>query len=75
MWRRWRPSWRSAPIGEGRERDGWEEHRRRQIRDVLSTTPAQRLAWVEEMIDLVARLRPRARQEKPASSAPPPAAP
>ena len=35
-------------------RDGWEEHRRRQIRDVLrNTTPAQRLAWVEEMIDLV----------------------
>ena len=33
--------------------DGWEEHRRRQIREILlGTTPAQRLAWVEEAIDL-----------------------
>jgi hypothetical protein len=40
--------------------DGWEEHRRRQIRDIArNTTPAQRLAWVEEMIDLVRLSRRR----------------
>lgn len=42
-------------MSDERERDGWEEHRRQQIRDLLRTTPAQRLAWVEEMIDFARR--------------------
>jgi len=30
--------------------DGWAEHRREQARDWLTTTPAQRLAWLEQAI-------------------------
>jgi len=46
-------------MAEQRERDAWEEHRRQQIRDGLRTTPAQRLAWVEEMIELMRQVRDR----------------
>lgn len=32
----------------GKPEDGWEEHRREQVRAVARrTTPAQRLAWLE----------------------------
>jgi hypothetical protein len=35
---------------------GWDEHRRRQlIRFACETTPAERLAWLEEMIVLAHR--------------------
>jgi len=34
-------------------RNGWDEHRRRQIRDVArGTTPTQRLDWLEEALRL-----------------------
>ncbi|MBI5500124.1 MAG: hypothetical protein HY907_07760 [Deltaproteobacteria bacterium] len=43
---------------------GWEEHKRRQLASFLAATPAQRLAWLEEMIELAHRSgalpRPRA---------------
>jgi hypothetical protein len=32
-------------------RDGWEEHRREQLRSWLKATPAERLAAVEELIE------------------------
>jgi hypothetical protein len=34
---------------------GWAEHKRRQLRAFLASTPAQRLAWLEEMIELAHR--------------------
>lgn len=34
---------------------GWEVHRRRQLTFGLDATPAQRLAWLEEMIALAYR--------------------
>ncbi|MDI7266943.1 MAG: hypothetical protein QME96_02990 [Myxococcota bacterium] len=34
---------------------GWEAHRRRQLASFLAATPAQRLAWLEEMIELAHR--------------------
>ena len=44
--------------------DGWERHRREQIRDIARrTTPAQRLAWVEEMIELARRVGARSRED------------
>lgn len=44
--------------------DGWERHRRQQIRDVARrTTPAQRLAWVEEMIELAREVGARSRED------------
>jgi len=30
--------------------DGWERHRRERLEAILTTTPAQRLAWLEEAI-------------------------
>ncbi len=33
----------------------WEGHRRWQLTSALATTPAQRLAWLEEMIELAHR--------------------
>jgi hypothetical protein len=33
----------------------WEEHRRQQLTLGLAATPAQRLAWLEEMIELAHR--------------------
>lgn len=53
---------------EKRALDGWEEHRRQQIRDGLSTTPAQRLAWVEEMIELMRKVRDRGALERRSGS-------
>ncbi len=36
--------------------DGWLEHRREQIRRVArSTTPRQRLEWLEQALDFAAR--------------------
>ncbi len=29
---------------------GWDEHARQRVRDWLDTTPAQRLAWLQEAI-------------------------
>jgi len=55
-------------MAEQRDRDGWEEHRRQQIRDGLRTTPAQRLAWVEEMIDLMRQVRDRRAAEERSDS-------
>lgn len=44
--------------------DGWVGHRREQIRDVArNTTPAQRLAWVEEMIELARKVGARSRED------------
>ncbi len=43
--------------------DGWERHRRQQIRDGLRTTPAQRVAWVEEMIELARKVGARTAEE------------
>ena len=34
---------------------GWEDARRRQLTAGLAATPAQRLAWLEEMIRLAHR--------------------
>ena len=34
---------------------GWEEHRQRQLTIGFAATPAQRLAWLEEMIELAWR--------------------
>jgi hypothetical protein len=44
---------------------GWEEHKRRQLVSFLAATPAQRLAWLEEIIDLAFRAGalPRARTD------------
>jgi hypothetical protein len=30
--------------------DGWEDHRREQLLSVMTTTPLQRLRWLEEAI-------------------------
>ena len=38
---------------ESRVADGWKEYRKQQVRDILRTTPARRLAWVEETIDFL----------------------
>ena len=35
---------------------GWEAHRRHQLTLALKATPAQRLAWLEEMIALAHRV-------------------
>jgi len=45
---------------------GWEGHWRRQLTLALAATPAQRLAWLEEMIALAHRsgALPRRRQEE-----------
>ena len=33
--------------------DGWERHRRDQLRDIAArTTPAERMQWLEDMIEL-----------------------
>jgi hypothetical protein len=51
----------------GQEHDewgtGWEGHRIRQLTQALEATPAQRLAWLEEVIALAyqAGALPRAR--------------
>lgn len=37
--------------------DSWEEHRREQLKLSLRATPAQRLAWLEEMMQLAYRRR------------------
>jgi len=44
---------------------GWDDHRRRQFGAFLAATPAQRLAWLEEMIELAHRTGalPRPRPE------------
>jgi len=42
----------------------WESHRRHQLTAALRATPAQRLAWLEEMIRLAYRTGAlRAREE------------
>lgn len=50
---------------EGDWRCGWEDARERQLTAGLDATPAQRLAWLEEMIALAYRsgALPRARDE------------
>ncbi len=40
---------------EGCWRCGWEDARKRQLTAGLDATPAQRLAWLEEMIALAHR--------------------
>lgn len=42
------------PDGKG-WKSGWEDARRRQLTAGLEATPAQRLAWLEEMILLAHR--------------------
>jgi len=53
-------------MGETREPDGWGEHRREQIRAQLRSTPAQRLAWLEEAIELARRAGAYRRTPRPA---------
>lgn len=50
---------------EGDWRCGWEDARERQLTAGLDATPAQRLAWLEEMLVLAHRsgALPRARDE------------
>ncbi len=47
---------RDVPEPEGDREAGWEAHRRRQLTLALDATPAQRLAWLEEMIALAYRV-------------------
>jgi len=35
--------------------DGWERHRHERLAAILTTTPAQRLAWLEEAIAFARR--------------------
>jgi len=42
---------------------GWEDARRRQLTAGLDATPAQRLAWLEEMIALAHRSGALPREE------------
>jgi len=44
---------------------GWEEHRREQLARGLAATPAQRLAWLEEMIKLAHRTGALPRRRDP----------
>lgn len=37
----------------------WEGHRQWQLTATLETTPAQRLAWLEEVLDLMRRIAAR----------------
>jgi hypothetical protein len=50
---------------------GWLDHRREQIRSQLRATPAQRLAWLEDAIQLAARAGalPRPPQHRPPQGA------
>lgn len=43
---------------------GWEDARRRQLTAGLEATPAQRLAWLEEMILLAYLVRARAESRR-----------
>lgn len=52
---------------EGEFDDGWEGHRRRQVRLGLSLTPAQRLRWLEDTMEAMRRLQGRARLGRPIS--------
>ena len=45
----------------------WEDARRRQLTAGLKATPAQRLAWLEEMILLAHRAGARRRGARPAT--------
>jgi hypothetical protein len=40
---------------DGVRETGWHRHEREQLRQGLRATPAQRLAWLEEMMDLALR--------------------
>jgi len=35
--------------------DGWERHRQERLASILTTTPAQRLAWLEDAIAFARR--------------------
>lgn len=54
---------------------GWERHRREQLLRFLEATPAQRLAWLEEMILLAHRTGALPRRGEEAPAAVPPGAP
>lgn len=43
------------PESEGRWDATWEGARRQLLESALSATPAQRLAWLEEMLELAHR--------------------
>lgn len=51
---------------DGAWEGGWQAHRRRQVEAWSATTPAQRLAWLEEAIAFAHRAGalPRARHER-----------
>ncbi|HEX9822941.1 MAG TPA: hypothetical protein VGB51_00915 [Actinomycetota bacterium] len=51
-------------------RDGWDEHRRDQLKRWRSATPAQRLAALEELIGL-ARGAPRWKRDRDAGKVAP----
>jgi hypothetical protein len=53
----------SAPDKDVRSR-GWEEHRREQLVLGLAVTPAERLAWLEEMIEFAYRAGALPRQAR-----------
>ena len=50
-----RPDLREGDEGSGDWQAGWVEHRRRQLESFASATPARRLAWLEEMLELARR--------------------
>ena len=45
------------PAGEYKKRSILSAHEREQLRTWLNTTPAQRLAWLEEALTLAAGVR------------------
>ena len=59
----------SPPEGNG-ERDPWREHEREQLRASLRATPAQRLAWLEEMLVVASLHRRLAPQDREAGGVP-----
>jgi hypothetical protein len=54
---------------EARRADGWERHRMDEIDRWLATTPAQRVEWLEDMLDLAVRIGalPRTHDRPPGS--------
>lgn len=56
-------------MDEARRADGWERHRQDEIDRWLSTTPAERVEWLEDMLDLAMKIGalPRSTPDQPPS--------
>ena len=50
------PSTIDRPAADGDWQADWEGHRQWQFTALLTTTPAQRLAWLEEVLDFAYRV-------------------